>query len=428
MILMKSIWEDYKNIKFPSLKENIKTEVLVIGGGISGILCAHYLKESGREVVVVEMDRIASKKTRKTTAVITALQDMMYSDYPIDTAKLFLKANLSALEEYKKLAKEYDFDFEECSSFKYAENNEEKLEKEYECLKNMGVDVKYTDPLGLPINFKRAIEMTNQGQMNPMKLVNNLSKKLRIFENTKIIKLKKNTAYTENYKIEFDSVVVATGYPFLKLKALYPLKLHQVKSHVISVVNKDNYIGNGIGISPLNIYFRSYKDKLLLGSCDIKTGSNCRGFEEINDFIFKHYDIKNIKYKWINEDTVSLDGLPYIGSYGKGNWYVTTGYNLWGMTASMISAQIITDMINGDENEFTELFNPSRKVLVKPLFENVKTAVKNLLTFKGPRCSHLGCKLHYNCDDDSYECMCHGSKYDKTGKLIETPAQKDINI
>lgn len=425
---MKSIWEEYKNIKFPSLKENLKTEVLVIGGGISGILCAHYLKESGKEVVLVEMDRIANKKTRKTTAVITALQDMMYHDYPIDTAKLFLKANLNALEEYKKLANKYDFDFEECSSFKYAQQNEKDLEKEYECLKKMGANVKYTDSLGVPINFKRAIEMINQGQMNPIKLVNNLAKKIKIFENTKIVKLKKNTAYTENYEIEFDSVVVATGYPFLKLKGLYPLKLHQVKSHVISVSNKDNFLGNGIGVNPLNIYFRSYKDELLIGSCDIKTGSNCHGFEEINDFIFKHYDIKNIKYKWINEDTVSLDGLPYIGSYGNKNWYVTTGYNLWGMTASMISAQIITDMINEEENEFIEIFNPSRKVLVKQLFENVKTAAKNLLTFKGPRCSHLGCRLHYNCDDDTYECKCHGSKYDKTGKLIETPAQKDINI
>lgn len=426
---MKSIWEEYQIKEFPKLKEDIKTEVLVIGGGISGILCSHFLQESGKKVILVEMDKICSKKSKKTTAVITALQDMMYHEYPIKTARLFLDANLTALEEYKKLSKKYEFDFEECSSFKYTKTDSSKIEKEYDCLKMMGVRVNYVSDLGLPISFKRAIELPNQAQMNPRKLVNELSKNLTIYEYTKIEKLRKNIAYTDKNKIKFESVIVATGYPFLKLKGLFPLKLHQVKSHVISTTNKDNYKGNGIGTSPLDIYFRNYKEELLFGSCDIKTGSNCDGFEEVNDFILKHYDIKNVKYKWINEDTISLDGLPYIGLYGKNkNIYVTTGYNLWGMTGSMIGAQILTDLINGLDSKYKEIFSTSRKALGKPLFENVKTAIKNLISIKRPRCSHLGCRLHYNSVDNTYECMCHGSKYDKSGKLIETPAQKDINI
>lgn len=426
---MKSIWSEYKILNFPTLNENLKTEVLVIGGGISGILCAHYLKESGKKVLLVEADRICSKKSLKTTAVITALQDMMYHKNSVESSKLFLNANLFALERYKKLSEKYDFDFEECSSYKYSKTDSLEIEKEYEFIKSTGVKVNYVSDVGLPITFKRAIEMPNQGQMNPIKLINNLAKDLVIFENTKIEKLKKNIAYTNKNKIEFDSVVVATGYPFLKLKGWFPLKLHQVKSHVISVENKDDYKGNGVGTNPLDIYFRNYKSELLFGSCDIKTGSDCQGFEEINEFILKHYNVKNIKYKWINEDTISLDGFPYIGRYGKSyNMYVATGYNLWGMTAAMLSSHIITDLINGKENKYEKLFSPSRKVLGKPLFENVSTAVKNLFSFKGPRCSHLGCRLHYNSLDNTYECKCHGSKYNKSGKIIDTPAQKDINI
>lgn len=426
---MKSIWNEFETFNFPKLIKDIKTEVLVIGGGMSGILCAYYLKESGKNVVLVEMDKIARKKSRKTTAVITALQDYMYHKHALEISKKFLQANLFALEEYKKLASKFDFDFEETSSYKYGKADSSEIEKEYEFLKTVGVKVNYVSDMGLPISFKRAIEMPKQGQMNPIKLINALSKELTIYEDSKIIKLKKNIAYTTTNKIEFDNVVVATGYPFLKLKGLFPLKLHQVKSHVISVNNKDNYHGNGIGTNPMDIYFRNYKDNLLFGSCDIKTGSNCEGFEDINDFILKHYDIKDIKYKWINEDTVSLDELPYIGNYGKSkNMFITTGYNLWGMTGSMLGAQILTDVINGKQNNYSDLFSPSRKVLAKPLFENIKTAVKNLFSLGGPRCSHLGCKLHYNSVDNTYECMCHGSKYDKNGKIIETPAQKDINI
>jgi Rieske Fe-S protein len=121
--------------------------------------------------------------------------------------------------------------------------------------------------------------------------------------------------------------------------------------------------------------------------------------------------------------------MPYIGQYGMSkNMYVTTGYNLWGMTGSMIGAHLITDLINGNFNEFKEVFSPSRKVLVKPLFSNIKTAVKNLISLKSKRCTHLGCRLHYNDVDKTYECMCHGSKFDVSGNVVETPAQKKANI
>lgn len=425
---MKSIWSEYNTLEFEELKKDIRTEVLVIGGGISGVLCAYFLRKSGKEVVLLEADKICSKKSKKTTAVVTALQDAMYHKFPQETAKLFLSANLFAVNEYKKLSKEYDFDFEECSSYKYSKQSNE-IEKEYAVLKLLGAKVNYVDDIGIPVSFKRAIEMKNQGQFNPIKLVDELSRRLVIFEKSPVRKIKKNIAYTDKYKVEFEQVVVATGYPFLKLKGLFPVKLHQQKSHVISIETDTKIVGNGIGTSPLDIYFRNYKNKLILGCCDIKTGTDCKGFEEINSFILKNYNIKKVQCKWINEDTVSLDELPYIGRYGKSkNMFISTGYNLWGMSASMLGAHIITDLINGRENKFSTIFSPSRKVLIKPLFENVKTAVKNLFSFGGPRCSHLGCKLHYNQEDSTYECMCHGSKYDLKGNVIETPAQKSINI
>ena len=118
--MLESIWSKYQLESFPRLTENIETDVLVIGGGISGILCAYFLAQSGKDVVVLEAEKVADKKTIRTTAVITALQDVMYSKLPLPKAKSFLKANLFALEEYKKLSLKYDFDFEECSSFKYS--------------------------------------------------------------------------------------------------------------------------------------------------------------------------------------------------------------------------------------------------------------------------------------------------------------------
>lgn len=427
--MIKSIWSEYELKEYPKLNKDIKTDVLIIGGGISGILCAYYLRESGRDVIVVEADRVCSKKSRKTTAVITALQDVMYNELPRAKAKQFLNANLFALDEYKKLANKFDFDFEECSSYKYSKDSAEEIEEEHDYLLSLGINIKYVKDLGLPVKFEKAIELENQGQMNPIKLVKELSKNIKLYEQSPIRKIKDNEAFTDTNKIEFSSVVVCTGYPFLKLKGLFPLKLHQEKSHVISVNDTKGFKGNGVGTSDDDIYFRNYKDELLLGACDIKTGNNCDGFIPINDFIVKHFNIKKVNYRWINEDTVSLDKLPYIGKYGSSdNMYVTTGYNLWGMTGSMLGAHVITDLINGKNNCYSELFSPSRKVLARPLFENIKTAIKNLISFKKKRCTHLGCRLHYNNVDQTYECECHGSKFDSKGNVIDTPAQKRTNI
>jgi hypothetical protein len=127
---------------------------------------------------------------------------------------------------------------------------------------------------------------------------------------------------------------------------------------------------------------------------------------------------------------MTLDGLPYIGLYcgSDEDIFVATGFNMWGMTKSMISAHLICDLIDGKKNRYEELFSPSRKMLKKPLFNNICNATKSLLTFGKKRCKHLGCALHYNPIDQTYECRCHGSKYDQDGNIVETPTQKPIEF
>ena len=419
---------------FPTLTKNTKTSVLVVGGGICGILCAYFLVKEGLDVILLESDKICNKKTLKTTAVITALEDVMYADllndFGREKTKLFLEAKLFALNEYRKLSKKFDFDFEECSSFKYDTSGKEILKKEYDVLLGLGYQSFLSDKINFPIKVSSALEFKNQGQMNPIKLVNELAKYLTIYENSRVVKIKGNIAYTSDYFIEFENVVVCTGFPFLKLKGLFPLKMHQEKSHVVAIKENKNIKGNGIGISDNDIYYRNYKDYLLVGANDMQTGCDYPGFENINKFLVDNFNIKNISYRWINEDTVTLDGVPYIGRYSSGsqNMYVATGFNLWGMTSSMISAHLISDLIMGRKNKYEELFSPSRKAPIKPLLANIKTAVTNLLLFKKRRCTHLGCALHYNSIDDTYECKCHGSKYDSNGNIIESPAQKGATI
>ena len=126
---------------------------------------------------------------------------------------------------------------------------------------------------------------------------------------------------------------------------------------------------------------------------------------------------------------MTLDGIPYIGRYSRGlpGCYVATGFNKWGMTSSMAAASILTDLILEKENPYAQVFNPSRNMIKPQLFVNGATAVKNLLTVSGKRCPHLGCALKWNKTEHSWDCPCHGSRFDGFGKLLDNPATGDLN-
>ncbi|MDE7263810.1 MAG: FAD-dependent oxidoreductase [Anaeroplasmataceae bacterium] len=421
--MQNTIWNQDKLPFYQTLNEDIETEILVIGGGICGILCAYYLSENHR-VVLVEGNRIASSRTGKTTAVITALQDIYYKDI-IRTmgkaaAKQYLEANLDAIEEYEKLSLQFNFNFERVNSYKYFKEDLKKMTQEKKAIDSLG----YSSAI-----IKDSICFPNQAQMNPIQLISQLVPSFQIFENTKIVKIKNQTAYTESNTIHAQHIIVATGYPFLRLKGAYPLKLSQKKSYVavVETINPD-FKYNAIGSKDNELYFRTYEDKLIIGGNDQKTGKKKNGFSPLIQYIQKNYPEHNVSYQWVNQDCVSIDGIPYIGKYFKhNNIYVATGFNLWGMTGSMIAALVLKDSIENRFNPYASLFDPYRYSPILGIAQNFLTACINLLKPK-KRCTHLGCALFYNREEECYECPCHGTKYSSSGEVIFNPAQKNKTI
>ena len=124
---------------------------------------------------------------------------------------------------------------------------------------------------------------------------------------------------------------------------------------------------------------------------------------------------------------MTLDGVPYIGRYSKAtpNLYVATGFNKWGMTSSMVAATLLSDLVQGRENPCAEVFAPSRSCLHPQLFLNAAESTVNLLTPTAPRCPHMGCALKYNRQEHSWDCPCHGSRFQEDGRLIDNPATDD---
>lgn len=127
---------------------------------------------------------------------------------------------------------------------------------------------------------------------------------------------------------------------------------------------------------------------------------------------------------------MSLDGIPYIGQYSKNtpNLYVASGFNKWGMTSSMVAAMMLCDLVMEKGHEWQELFLPYRSIWKPQLFLNGAEAAINLLTPSVRRCPHMGCALKWNKQEHTWDCPCHGSRFEKDGSLIDNPATGDADI
>lgn len=430
---MQSIWTDSTNFpNYHKLKKDIRTDVLIIGGGITGLLCAYQLHQAGVDYVLVEADRICSGITKNTTAKITSQHGLIYHKliqrFGVEKARMYLDANEAALREYRRLCKTIDCSFEAKNSYVYSLNNSKKLAQELNALRMLGFHAEYEDTLPLPFTVTGAVKFRHQAQFNPLKFLTEIAKGLNIYEHTKVQELAPNLAVTEHGKITAKKIIVTTHFPFLNKHGSYFLKMYQHRSYVIAYKNAPNVDGMYVDESLKGLSFRNYKNMLLIGGGDHRTGKNGGNWQELSTFASIHYPTAKEVYRWATQDCMTLDEVPYIGQYSKNtpSLYVATGFNKWGMTSAMVAATILRDMILEKENPYVPVFSPSRSILRPQLVVNAFEATTNLLTPTTKRCPHLGCALKWNPVERSWDCPCHGSRFTEHGELIDNPAAGDL--
>lgn len=429
---MDSLWQYKTQLpEFPALQQDLKTDVLVIGGGMAGLLTAYFLEEKGIDTVLVEQDRICSGTTGCTTAKLTAQHGLIYhkllSSRGPEQTQMYYQANTEAVDALKALCKQGDCALENKANFVYSFDLR-KLEAEISALKKLDIRAKYINQLPLPVAPSGAVGFAGQGQCDPLQLAGFVSKHLTIYERTKVTELVGTTAITNRGKIRAKKVVVATHFPFLNKHGSYFLKLYQHRSYLMALQGPAPLNAMYVDDDKKGLSFSTFDGCLLLGGGGHRTGKQGGSYGELCLFREAHYPTATEICRWAAQDTMSLDSIPYIGNYSANtpDLYVAAGFNKWGMTGSMVSAKLLSAMIAGNPPDYAPVFSPSRCILKPQLFINAAETSVNLLWPTTKRCPHLGCALKYNKQEHSWDCPCHGSRFSEDGKVLNNPATGDL--
>lgn len=430
---MQSFWQMQTTLPaYPTLHGEIQTDVLVVGGGLAGILCAYQLTRANVPCVLLEADRICAATTAHTTAKITSMHGLCYQKliarYGVLAAQQYYQANEAALAEYRKLAAQIPCDFSEQNAYVYSLTDTRKLEAEMRALAKLDVPAQLFSEVPLPFPTAGAVCFPKQAQFSPLCFVAGLLPGLQIYEHSAVRQFVKLTALTAHGRVRAKAVIIATHFPILNKHGGYFLKLYQNRSYVIAAANAPDYHGMYLCEDEKGLSLRNANGHLLVGGGAHRTGSRSAAWEMAETFLHRYCPAAKEVCRYAAQDCMTLDHLPYIGAYSPRTpgFYVATGFHKWGMTGAMVAATLLTDQILGRDTPYSALFSPARRMLHPQLFANLGASTLGLLTPWWKRCPHLGCALHWNAAEHSWDCPCHGSRFSETGKWLDGPATGDL--
>ena len=505
-----SIWAQTNLPVFDPLYGDIETDVLIIGGGIAGLLCAFQLMGSGLDVTLIEAQNLLRGVTQNTTAKITSQHDLIYdhlsTSFSPEWAKLYAAANENAILEFEQIvAREHiDCGFERLSAFVYTRDEKKlsDLEKEESAARAAGIDAQVVSECGLPFSVAGALEFRGQAQYHPLRflarIVQLVAQRCHIHENTPALPPNEGldalsgeekghgrtpvglfadgVVKTPHGSVKAAQIIVCTHYPFISSHGLYAARLTQDRSYVIALRDAPKLPGMYIDLDPDGYSLRSVTTGgagyVLFGGCSHKSGHNREGgcYERLEDAARIAYCGYEPTFRWSAQDCMTPDRLPFVGQYAKDtpNLYVATGFNKWGMSTSMAASRLLADLLTGRDNPLAKVFSPQRASVMQSApgvaasavdsvaglsksalylpFKDleaipnghggiVRAGMKKIGVYKTEdgtvfavetACAHLGCQVEWNPDEKTWDCPCHGSRFDVRGGVISGPAQAPL--
>ena len=465
-------------------------DCLVVGGGITGMTAALLLQRAGKHTLIADANCIGFGTTGGTSAHINTFADTTYKEaesaFSTEGAQLFADAIGEGFALIKKQIVDYqiDCDYESKPGFVYAENDDEAnmLDDIYNGAKQVGVTVAYTEAVPTPVPFQKALLFEGQAQFHPLKYLTGLQSAYlaaggAIRENTRVEQIEQKDGLHISGDIRARAVIYATHTP--PNINLFNFECAPYRSYVLAVKLHGGKYPDALiydSQEPYH-YVRSHivedEELLLIGGLDHKTGHEEpeKAFADLEKYARKYYPISSVKYRWSSQYYVPADGLPYIGKMpmAADGIFCATGYNGNGMMLGSIAGQILADLISGKQSKYQKVFSPSRIKPVDSFSEFVKEnadvayhfvadrfglhetdSLKRLERSQGklvevngekvaayrdeqgkihalsPVCTHAGCIVSWNSEEKSWDCPCHGARYDIDGRVLTGPATKDL--
>lgn len=497
--VLPSLWQKHRAVAISTANDEREIadqvwDVIVVGGGITGLTTALRLQEAGKRCIVVEAYQIGFGTTGGTTAHINTMLDTPYhtieSDFGASGAKLVADAARAGRDIVARNVSAYqigcDFEYKDGILFAQTEQEEAELQKIFAASQRAGVEVLPAEAIPVPLDFRMAINYRTQAQIHPLNYLQGLAQAFTaaggiILQHTPVSDSKRQQGVHEvetvGGTIRGHQLVYATHIP-PGVNVLH-FRCAPYRSYVLGAQLATDLYPNNLAYDmqePYH-YFRTHqldgKRYLIFGGADHKTGHGDpdAAFRELEAYLHKHFDVASIDYRWSAQYFEPADGLPYIGELpgSEEQTYVATGFSGNGILFGSFSALLLTDLILGNESPYEKLFSPLR---IKPIagftnfikenadvvyrfvadrlnvdklealvelapetgavvsYEDKKVALykssEGKISALSPVCTHAGCIVAWNNAEKSWDCPCHGGRYDVAGKVLTGPPRKDL--
>ena len=500
-----SFWLDSVDaLKYQRLTSPFKDDVVVVGAGIAGLTTAYCLVKSGRKVTVLEDGFIGSGETGRTTAHLVNALDDFYSElerlHGKDNAKLLADSHTAAIDMVEQIIREEQIDcaFKRLDGYLFLHPTDDltTLQEEHKATNRAGIKTTLIPEVpGMAAQSGPCLRYQNQAQFHPMKYLHGLANAIikyggRIFTETHVEKISEKELVANGHKIQADNIVVATNTPVNDIVTIHT-KQHPYRTYVIGATIPKGAIAHSLWwdtgdhdskwvTMPYNYIrlsaFNEQYDLLIHGGHDHKTGQLDKEgktqdeiYSELEGWIRSKFPMINeVIYRWSGQVMEPVDAVAFIGrNPGNKNIYIATGDSGNGMTHGTIAGMLIRDLINGKENPWEKIYEPSR-ISLSAAGDFLKEAgnmaiqygdylkrgdgsaadklaadegaiinigLKKVAVYRDEEgdlkaytavCPHLGCVVQWNPAEKSFDCPCHGSRFTKEGKVINGPALSNL--
>lgn len=479
----------------PPIESDIRADVVVVGGGITGLTTALMVQRTGRQVALIEADRIGSGTTGRTTGKVSSLHGLNYAGmierHGLEKAKAYAEANQWAIDAVAELADEIEQDctFVRAPAYVYTTRTSGRadIDSEYVAAQRLDLPATLTDTTDLPFPVEIALRFEEQAHIDVGPYIVGLAELFEaagghLFERSRATSLTETlstaTVKTPSGKLTADHVIIATLIPFLDRGGFFA-RMKATRAYGIAATLSSGqlegvHINTGSPTRSTRPWSENGQAGLVVVGEGHPTGKGKPSegrWMELEKWAANEFDIDSFRYRWSSQDYTAVDEIPYVGpSPLTKNVSVATGMKKWGLSNGTVAARLLSDRLTGTANPWAETFSSTRigdhRSLAELAARNVEVArdmiVARLGRLAAPElntldageggivrwdgeaiaayrdadgqfycvsatCTHLGCTVEFNAAETSWDCPCHGSRFDVSGQVLAGPAVEPLS-